>query len=358
MSVPDKLYNRSRDELTAYEDSEFDKLIANVPNFYISQTDQTVWGSLLRDVAAELGRLEYFHAYDIVGKDPSYLTPPDIKRQWSDPLFINRNYPTADQSDLDYKNLAVQLIRAFRLGATTSSIQGVIKAYTGQDIEVEELWKRIGTYYDGTVRNMIRLAVRVGSSPNSLIDLDTVDALAASTNIAKLKTITDDLYEAIDLAKPAHVGLNLTTIFGLDEHIGEFVWGRYGITDELRIIAQMVEEEPLPLLLYQAPFFDDKHPNTGLASVDADNIRHNVFTPSGNPAPAPADPAAGYSLLEFAEYQISATPGTITVEGTMVPWLNKEDILATSKPAPGILSPQLNSVWEIKDEQLDIMDLD
>lgn len=342
MANPDKLYDRSRDELLPYEDSEFASLLANVPNFYISQTDQTIWGSLLRDVGAELGRLEYFHSYDIVGKNPQFLTPPDVKRQWNEPLFINRNYPHSDQYDLDYKALVVGLIQAFRLGATVESIQGVIKAYTGQDIQVEELFKGIGTYYDGTVRNMIQLSVKVAGveQTGSIVNLGATDG---SVQVGRLKTITDDLYGAIDLAKPAHVGLNLTTIFGLDEHIGDFVYGRYGIDDQLRIIALMIEDQPLPDPLYQAPFLDPTHPDTGLASIDVDNPQHREFAQGGgNPPPL----QASYTLSEFATYSGSTyTKGAITVVGD-------------PPPAPGVVSPMLSQVWELKDDRLDIMDID
>ena len=346
MSNPDKLYDRSRDELIPYEDSEFHSLIGNVPNFYISQTDQTLWGSLLRDVGAELGRLEYFHAYDIIGKNPAYLTPPDCKRQWNDPLFINKNYPHADQYDLDYKQLVVDLIQAYQLGATVASIEGVIRAYTHQNIHVEELWKLIGNgYYDGTVRNMLSVAVKVlGENNSATINLISGDAYASTVNLNRLKTITDDLYEAIDLAKPAHVGLNLTTIFGLDEHIGDYVYGRYGIDDTLRIIALMIEDQPLPDPLYQAPFFDPTHPDTGLASTTADNPLHKVFTQGGiNPPPAQAT----YTLNDFLTYSGPVyTKGTVTTTGK-------------AEPHPGTVSPTLSQVWEISGgEQLDIMDLD
>lgn len=342
MANPDKLYDRSRDELLPYEDSEFASLLGYVPNFYISQTDQTIWGSLLRDVGAELGRLEYFHAYDIVGKNPAYLSPPDAKRQWNDPLFINRNYPHSDQFDLDYKALVVGLLRAFQLGATTASIQGVIKAYTGQDIQVEELWKNIGTYYDGTVRNMIQIAVKVAGSAasGSIINVESTDG---SLGVSRLKTVTDDLYGAVDLAKPAHVGLNLTTIFGLDEQIGDYIHGRYGIDDSLRITALMIEDQPLPDPLYQAPFFDLTHPDTGLASTAADNPQHTVFAQGGgNPPPAQAT----YTLSDFNTYSIAPyTKGTVTTTGN-------------PPPKPGIVSPMLSQVWEVKDENLDIMDVD
>jgi hypothetical protein len=291
-------------------------------------------------VAAELGRLEYFHSYDIVGKDPSYLTPPDSKRQWNDPLFINKNYPQNDQFDLDYKALVVGLIKAFRQGATVQAIQDVIKAYTGQDIVIEEQWTRIKDgYYDASVRNSLRMSVKIFGS--STIDPSKPEAL---TSLSKLKTITDDLYGAIDLAKPAHVGLNLTTVFGLDEHIGT---ERIDvISDTLRIIAIMQEAEPLPPPLTLAPYFDENSPDTGLASTEAEDPLHKVFVPAlVNPAPPPADPTVGYTVAEFEAIQASANKGQVSLAG--VP-----------PPRPGVLSPTLNIVWEISDDSLDIMDLD
>lgn len=362
-NIPDKLYDRSRDELLAYEDSEFRLLMSNVPNFYISQTDQTIWGSLLRDVAAELGRLEYFHTYDIIGKDPSYLTPADAKRQWNDPLFINKKYPPVDKYDLDYKNLVLSLIKAFQMGATVKSIQSVIKAYSGQDIIVEELWKSIGSRYDGTVRNMLKLSVRVGGAgTSSLLSLDSpreVENAAVSINM--LSTITNDLYGAIDLAKPAHVGLDMIIVLGMDEYISDLVSGsltadipeeeaayRLGrIEDELRIKILLVEREPIEDPLYQAPFLDVSHPDTGLASTEAITEMRKVFTPDpfNPPAPPLNGTSVGYTLEEFTHYQAQATTGTVTTVGT-------------EPPHPGILSPVLNRVWETTDDNLEILDMD
>lgn len=384
MGNPDKLYQKSRDELIPYEDAEFAQLISNVPNFYISNTDQTVWGGLLRDVGYELGRLEYAHAYDIVGKNPSYLTPSDAKRQWNGPLFINRNYPQPTQFDLDYKGLVVGLIKAFQMGATTASIQGVIKAYTGQAITVEELFKQIGTFYDVSDRNMIRVSVKVGGSGSNatgtLINLDT-SADEASVSLTKLKTITDDLYGAIDLAKPAHVGLNLTTVFGMDEHIGDFIHGRHGITDTLRIIALLVEEEPLPDPLYQAPFYDPTHPDTGLASIYTDG-RSSTLTadigPSDTSIPLASSAAFSFALedQEFITAQLVGTGKWEIVKVTGVSgnilsvvrgwdgtaaasWNTGHTITPQRKePHPGLVSPILNRVWEISEEKLDIMDMD
>ena len=331
---PDQYYDRSRDELRPYEDSEFFLLSRNIPNYYISCTDQTIWGSMLRDVAAELGRLEYFHSYDLVGKNPQVLTPADIKRQWADPLFLNRHYPQPDQYDLDYQTMLVKLIKAYREGATTQCIQDVIQAYTGQAITVEELWKSIGKYYDATVRNMLRVMVRVDSTKSSLVNLVSSDAI----NINRLKTITDDLYGAIDLAKPAHVGCDLTIVFGLGETFNEIK------QDALRIFV-LLEERPAEDPLYQAPFLDLTHPDTGLASTEAYVPLHKVFNPSTNPAPAPADPTKGYTVEEFNRYAASATPGSIQEVGN-------------PEPHPGLVSPILNRAWEIKQDRLDTFDMD
>lgn len=345
-NIPDRLYDKSRDELLPYEDSEFKLLMSNVPNFYISQTDQTIWGSLLRDVASELGRLEYFHSYDIVSKDPAFLTPADIKRQWNDPLFINKKYPPADRYDLDYKNLALALIKAFQMGSTVQSIQAVIKAYTGQDIVLEELWKQIGGRYDATYRNTLKMSIRVGGTADSgsLLSLDSPsDVQAASISINTLSTVMNDLYGAIDLAKPAHIGLDMIVVLGMDERIGDLV---AGIEDDLRITIKLIEREPIGDPLYQAPFLDTEHPDTGLASTEPFNEMTKIFTPDpDNPAPAPeGGESVGYTLEEFAQYSESATKGTVTTVG--------------SDPHPGILSPVLNRVWETTDDNLEILDMD
>src|SRR5208337_2227132 len=138
---PDELYQRSREDLLLYEDHRLNSLIQAVANFYITRNDQSTWGNFLRALAIELARLEYAYAYDIVGKQPQFLTPPDIRRRWNDPLYVSSNWPSKTQFDTDFKTMLVDLLIAYREGSTPKSIRDVIFAYTGKNIVVEELYK-------------------------------------------------------------------------------------------------------------------------------------------------------------------------------------------------------------------------
>jgi len=251
---PDILYLRSREDLLPYEDSRLNSLINAMANYYTTRNDQSLWGNILRALAMELAKLEYDYAYDLVNKQPQFLTPPDIRRRWADPLFVSRNYPTSLQFDLDFRTMLVDLLLAYKKGATTSAIHDVVLAYTGKDIVVEELYKEIGNgIFDRSDGNAITVAVNVGGS----------DPLKDIQNLLELQAVTSDLYGAIDLTKPAHVGLNFTTVFGSDENIDAFVTG---ITDELRIFVSLVENEPFDPMLFQAPMLDPLNPQTTLAA--------------------------------------------------------------------------------------------
>jgi len=256
--LPDALYDKDRQSLLKYEDSRFNSIINAVANYYTSLTDQTIWGSILRVIASEMARLEYDYAYDIVGKDPRFLTPPDEVRRWRAPLFISGDYPTQTQYDLDFKLMMMRLIQAYRSGATLEQMQNVIYAYTLQNnITIVELYKLIGQgFYQQSDRNTVLVTVQVG-------DLSTLQSLPY---------ITKDLYGAIDLIKPAHVGVNLTTIFGENEDIAAFSEdisiSDTGITDLLTITYQLIEEEPYPSQFTFAPLLNPKSPVTVLAPVD------------------------------------------------------------------------------------------
>lgn len=258
---PDIYYLRSREDLLLYEDSRFNSLINGLANYYTTRNDQSLWGTILRAMAQELARLEYSFAYNIVNKEPKYLTPPDIRRRWADPLFVSRNYPSSTQFDQDFRTMLVDLLTAYREGATTKAIQDVIFAYTGKEIIVEELYKEIGTFFDQSDRNAIQVSVNVGGS-NPLSDIQ---------NLLQLQAVTEDLYGAIDLAKPAHVGLNFTTVFGSDENIDAFITG---ITDTLSITLSLQEEEPFNPMLIQAPVLDPSNPMTTIAAYG------QLFTPA------------------------------------------------------------------------------
>jgi len=206
---PDELYQRTREDLLIYEDARLNSLIQGVANFYLTANDQSTWGNILRAVAIELARFEYFYAYDLVNKNPAFLTPPDIRRRWADPLYVSNNWPSPTQFDNDFQTMLVDLIAAYRQGGTVQAIQDVIEAYTGKQIVVEELYKQIGTFYDQSDRNAIKVSVNIGGN-NPLQDI---------TSLNQLQQITQSLYGAIDLAKPAHVGLEFTTVFGTDDNL-------------------------------------------------------------------------------------------------------------------------------------------
>src|SRR5579863_9688860 len=132
----DNFYLRSREDLLPFEDALLNSLQQGTPNYYISRNDQSIWGEIQRAVAIELAKLDYYYAYDLVNKNAAFLTPPDIRRRWAGPLFISNVFPEADQSDLAYRTMLVQLLQAYALGSTVVGIQDVIHAYTGLNIQV------------------------------------------------------------------------------------------------------------------------------------------------------------------------------------------------------------------------------
>src|SRR5271170_6513837 len=209
---PDLLYLRSRADLLRYEDARFNSLIQAVADFYSTRNDQSIWGNFLRALAIELAKLDYDYSYDLVGKDPSLLTPPDIRRRWASPLYVSSNWPAPGQYDTQFKQMLVELLAAYRMGTTVEAIQDVIEAYTGIDIQVIELYKLIGNgIYDESDRNAISVSVQVGGAGSN--------PLTTITSLSQLQTIVSSLYNAIALAKPAHVGLEFTTIFGEGEDL-------------------------------------------------------------------------------------------------------------------------------------------
>lgn len=205
---PDLLYLRSREDLLRYEDARFNSLVQAVADFYSTRNDQSIWGNFLRALAIELSKLDYDYSYDLVNKDPSLLTPPDIRRRWAAPLYVSSNWPSTGQFDTQYKQMLVDLITAYKEGTTVKAIHDVILAYTGISINVVELYKQIGNgVFDQSDRNSISVSVQVGGSSS--------DPTTTVTSLAQLQTIIQSLYNAIALAKPAHVGLEFTTIFGV-----------------------------------------------------------------------------------------------------------------------------------------------
>ena len=225
----DVFYLRTREELLPFEDSILNALQQGTPNYYTPRNDQSIWGEIQRAVARELAKLEYYYAYDQVGKNSQFLTPPDIRRRWADPLFISRIFPQTNQSDLSFRTMLVELLQAYRQGATVSELQNIIFAYTGLTITVLELFKFIGQgFFDISDHNAITVSINVGGT-NPFADI---------TNLQQLQAITQTLYNALDLGKPAHVGLKLATVFGSDENIDLYVTAKdINVNDEAQIIS-------------------------------------------------------------------------------------------------------------------------
>jgi len=251
----DEAYLRQREQSLNYEDARFKSLTANVADCYPTPTDYTLWGSILRAVAQELARLDYAYAYDLVSLDPQYLTPPDIKRIYAAPLEITSSYPGPDQSDIAYKQILVDLIPAYLKGTTVEAIADVIKAYTGQTVVVEELYEQIGNgIYDDSDRNTIQVA----------LNAQTINPLTEGSATNVIQTLAQNLYSAIDLAKPAHVGLNYSLVFGGVENVGALI---SRITDTLRITLYGVEEAPAMPLFTFYPFEQPTSPDTRLLFI-------------------------------------------------------------------------------------------
>jgi hypothetical protein len=195
-----------------YEDARLNSLLQAVADFYSTRNDQSIWGNFVRALAIELAKLDYDYSYDLVNKDPSLLTPPDIRRRWAAPLYISSNWPALGQFDTQYKQMLVELISAYQEGTTVKAIHDVILAYTGISVNVVELYKLIGNgVYDQSDRNAISVAVQVGGAGSN--------PLTTITSLLQLQTIVQSLYNAIALAKPAHVGLEFTTVFGEGEDL-------------------------------------------------------------------------------------------------------------------------------------------
>ncbi len=339
---PDNLYQKTREDLLLYEDSRTNSLFNGTANFYITRNDQSVWGAFLRALSKELARLEYDYAYDLVGKEPQYLTPPDIKRRWAGPLFLSGAYPSSTQFDLDYRTMLVELLAAYKQGATVAAIQDVIFAYTGIQVVVQELYKQIGNgVYDQSDRNAIRVAVNVGG----------INPLADITTLNQLQLIVNSLYTAIDLTKPAHVGLEFTTVFGSDENIDAYTedisyfpysWsplpGFPGIEDNLTVIIRLIENPPFNPMLYQAPILDPANLTTTLAPYGR-QFAGSLLTISG------ADWAA-LPTIEFTVTNIEANGSLATYTFSNASFALHEGMQVT---IIGLSNPAFNITGKISD---------
>jgi hypothetical protein len=339
---PDQLYEKQREALLPFEDALFTTLLASMPNCYLPLNDSTLWGSILRAAAMEMSRIEYGNLYDLVSIDPTHLTPPDIDRRFSAPLEISPIYPLDGQSDIAYKSILTGVLAAYPQGALLSTIEAVIAAYTDDEAQVEELYTQVGT--NGVTeadRNTLRIRMRAAINP-----------VTNTTSALDLATLSSSLYNAIDLTKPAHVGLDYAVVFGNGESFTALL---AGITDTLEVIYNGIEASQLPSEFYLAPDIDPDTPQTTLSASGylvsgylADNVSAVQY------AALPFDsfreeyetnPDGGYTLRP------EALNDTILVDGTGAP----TGVISTSD---SVLAPQLDKTWKIKSDTLTIFELD
>jgi hypothetical protein len=327
MTQADIQYAKLREQTLNFEDALFNKLLAGVPDCYAPLNDYSVWGTMQRALAQELTRIQYADAYDLVSLNPQYLNPADIQRQFAAVLFINKSFPTSAQSDQTYRQMLLALIAAYMEGATIQSISDVITAYTGQTVNVEELYKQIGQgVYDATYRNTIQVSLNTG----------VVDPFSQLASIAEIQTVAEDLYTALDLAKPAHVGLDYSITFGTGENLGDVI---EGWTDAVAFELNEVEMPPLPPVFTFDPLLNPTSPNTQFSAIGP--LAGSYFTGTINGAAY----AALMSDAFRAEYA-SNGDGTYTLIPACANDVLLEDangnLTGAVSKAVGVLAPQEN----------------
>jgi hypothetical protein len=119
-------------------------------------------------------------------------------------------------------------------------------------VTVAELYKKFGD--DMTDHNGIVVAINYGSGNTSDLELNFV-------NINQIQQITSNLYTAIDLNKPAHIGLDLIS------RIIEPDTMEATITDFLRIYIRNTDTGTWETTFTQSPFYNQTIPETQLSAL-------------------------------------------------------------------------------------------
>lgn len=331
--IADQAYYKTRDELKLYEDSEVSRILAKVPDYYYA-TDQTLWGVLLRVAAEEYGRIEYAHTYDVAGKDLTQLNPADVRRFYNDLLGLSSNYYYPGQTDVDYQNMVVALKLAFQRGSTLQSLSDVITAYLGTSLTVQELFKMVGqSGFSTTDRNTVRIATQMDSTSQS-------------------QSLIDFIYPTLDLAKPAHVGLSLQSLYSEGDDIGTYLTS--SMTDYLQITILLDEPAPADEALWLTSEDGTKGkytPETHVAPVAKHFSKGNI-TLSGLGTQAGGDwtsPLTDGDIIRVG-YQTDPTQNGF--------YAAHAGAWTTVKPALGDVSPILDRVWEIQEDALIIYEVE
>ena len=382
----DIAYKRSRYELRSFEAAAFNALRMYVPNYYKEASDSTAWGRQLRGVARLFAQADYQNAYAAVAYNPVYLTPADLLRQLQDSLCLTRNYPGTTMLDTALQSMILKLREAYRLGATTESIRRVLEAYTGQSYTLIELFKEIPNRRDNSIRHTLEIGVPTGTS------------VGVAQDATQIRDLIRNLYTAIDLAKPAHVGIDLTTV--MKDNV-ETV--SLNVQEYFSVHICMVEEEPMDPMLTLAPvqttvdqhtglgprltnftyqWYQDGNPITGATHADLVLTSVSLLNTGKRIQVKVTDANLGVCWSEYASLTVSPTgtnplptpqhsmpsdkPVSSTVSITTQPISRSVvegadasfSVTAIGKVVPGKLSPHLNRVWEIQEDISLTLDLD
>lgn len=338
----DAQYQPAREDILVFEDADFRSLLNGMPDCYPNPTDSTLYGAVLRAVAEEMARFDYFYAYDRITGQPQYLTPPDMKRIWSGPLSIPKTFPTSTDTDQRYRSMCVDLIAAYMQGGTIPAIEDVILAYTGDTVAVTELYSLIGNgVYTQSDRNALRIVV-------PLID---ANPMSASATANRIQTIAQSLYAAIDLIKPARSLVNFAISVGGDEDLSDRI---LGIQDSFLPVMQNAETSPLEDPFTVSPFLDLNSPDT---TVAAQGILAGAYL-------AKVLTAAQWQGLMSDSLRAEYTPdgqGNYVFSGSTYDVLltdANDQITGEVSKAEGVLAPQQTATFIIKSDSLSIYELD
>lgn len=241
MSVhPDRAYQLTRAELIEYETAAFAALRGGVPDCYRDSMDDTEWGAILRLLAQHVGRIDHSDHYAMFGLDPAQLTPADILREVAPFLPIGKDYPDPSASDLEFKDMVLKLVRAYRYGTRLPALGKIIEAFIGpsSDYVITEMYTQIGNAagVDASYRNTIQVQVPLGGS---------------GSNLTNTPNLLQNISAALAKAKAAHIGISLIGKFPAAE---DFTSRIKNIRDDYKFILKLRDGHMVPHHLFLAPF--------------------------------------------------------------------------------------------------------
>jgi len=316
---PDRAYQLTRAELADYEYAAFDALRAGVPDCYRDSGPDTHWGAILSDLSQHMARLDHADHYAMFGTDPNQLNPADILRVVAPFLPIGHDYPDLLASDLEFKDMVLNLVRAYRYGARLPALGKVIEAFIGtsQAYTVTEMYTQIGKAagIDVSYRNTIQVYVPLGGS---------------GASITNTPNMLQNISAALAKAKCAHIGISLIGKFPVAEDFSGYL---RGIKDDYKFIMKLRDGNMQADTLYLAPYAPPTHtvlaPDHGLI-LAYQWYRNGIAIPGEDgptltlPTTAADEGTATYCVHVIdpllGEVWSKQIPLQVIPEGTPMPW--------------------------------------